>query len=121
MNRPSPHPPSDSELDRLFASRLRRTSPEFEQRWRELRGELAGGPHASPRPRTWLAWWLWPGLATAACALAVGFLALRPRAPAPLVAFEELVSLDAALTPAAPLLEPETREALIHLPVEPQP
>jgi hypothetical protein len=123
MNSPSPHPPSDSELDSLLASRLRRTSPEFEQRWRELRGQLASRGRTS-RP-AWLAWWLWPGAATAAVALAALFFILRPPVPhasAPVLAsFEELVSLDAALAPAAPLLEPETREALLHLPVNSNP
>lgn len=114
---PSDPRPSDAELDQLLASRLKRTSPEFEQRWRELRGELAGSP--APRAAGWR-WLLWPGLAAAgAAAVAVALVLFRPH-PAPeipaLAAYEELLALDSALTVAEPLLEPENREALLHLP-----
>lgn len=122
MNSNDSRPPSDTDLDRLLGSKLRRTSPEFEQRWRELRGELAG---ARPRPRTsWLRWLLWPGLPTLAAASLAVVLVLRqqpptPAAPGP-VTFEELIALDAALQPARSLLVAENRDALLHLPAQPR-
>lgn len=117
MNSDDSRPPSDTELDRLLGANLRRTSPEFEQRWRDLRGELAG---TRPRPRaSWLRWLLWPGLpALAAGALAL-VLVLRRPAPPP-ADFEELLALDAALQPARSLLVAETRDALLHLPAQPR-
>ena len=122
MNSPNPRPPTDPELDRLLGSRLRRTRPEFEQRWRQLRAELVGvRPAAAPR---WPRWLLWPGLTTAAlAALALLFVLRRAPAPAPSVqpvSFEELIALDAALQPASALLEAENREALLHLPAQPR-
>jgi hypothetical protein len=122
MNSDDSRPPSDADLDRLLGSQLRRTSPEFEQRWRALRGELAG-----PRPRlrtAWLRWLLWPGLpALAAASLAV-VLVLRQNPPAPAApgpaTFEELIALDAALQPARSLLVAENRDALLHLPAQPR-
>lgn len=122
MNSDDSRPPSDADLDRLLGSKLRRTSPEFEQRWRELRGELAG---ARPRPRTaWLRWLLWPGLPTLAAASLAVVLVLRQQPPTPVapgpVTFEELIALDAALQPARSLLVAENRDALLHLPAQPR-
>jgi hypothetical protein len=123
MNPETPRPPSDSELDRLLAGKLRRTSPEFEQRWRELRSELVG---SRPRARAaWPRWLLWPGLTTLAVAsLAVALVLRRAPAPAPAapgpVTFEELIALDAALQPARSLLAAENRDALLHLPAQPR-
>jgi hypothetical protein len=122
MNSDDSRPPSDADLDRLLGSQLRRTSPEFEQRWRTLRGKLAG-----PRPRAltaWLRWLLWPGLPTLAAASLAVVLVLRqsppvPAAPGP-VTFEELIALDAALQPARSLLVAENRDALLHLPAQPR-
>lgn len=116
MKSPS-QPPSDDEIDRLLAARLRRTSPEFELRWRELRGSFRSSP--ALRTRIWPRWLLWPGLATAAVAVVVVTVNLRhrPVGPAPAAEFAQLLALDAALAPAAPLLEPETRDAVLHLPV----
>ncbi|MEX2045500.1 MAG: hypothetical protein WD941_09120, partial [Opitutus sp.] len=62
MNTNPSLPPSDAEIDRLLASRLKHTSPEFEMRWRELRGELAGR-RPSRRGQWWSSWLLWPGVA----------------------------------------------------------
>lgn len=122
MNPENFRPPSDADLDRLLGSKLRRTSPEFEQRWRELRGELAGT--RPPARATWLRRLLWPGLpAFAAAALAVAFVLRQaprpPAAPGP-VTFEELIALDAALQPARSLLVAENRDALLHLPAQPR-
>jgi hypothetical protein len=112
-------PPSDRELDQLLASRLKRTSPEFELRLRELRVRLAGNA-AAPRFRI-RPWWVWPGLATAALAFAAAVIlqrqvSLPPVAPGP-VSYEELFALDAALAPAAALLNGENRDAVLRLPV----
>jgi hypothetical protein len=122
MNSDDSRPPSDADLDRLLGGKLRRTSPAFEQRWRDLRGELAG---TRPRARTsWLRWLLWPGLPTLAAASIAIVLVLRqppspPAAPGP-VTFEELIALDAALQPARSLLVAENRDALLHLPAQPR-
>lgn len=112
--------PSDADLDRLLASQPRRTSPEFELRWRELRASW-GAPPATFRA-AWRKWWLWPGLATAIAAAAL-FVTLRPQPRAAsfdVVAFEELIALDAALARATPLLDAENRDALLHLPAQPR-
>jgi hypothetical protein len=119
MTPDSRQPPSDAEIDGLLGSQLKRTSPEFEQRWRELRGQFVSPTSASRLPdrRSWL---LWPGIVTAAFASALVVFVLRdaPRPPAPtqLVTFEELIALDSALASATPLLAAENREALIYLP-----
>ena len=118
----NPKPPSDDELDRLLARQLKRTSPEFEQRWRELRATFAQpAPARSLRLPAWL---MWPGLATATLAtLAVVFVfrSSRPAPPAPNVAaFEELLALDAALAPATALFDAENRDAVLHLAVQPR-
>jgi hypothetical protein len=122
MNAETPRPPSDSELDRLLASKLRRTSPEFELRWRELRAQLAGS--SKPARAVWPRWLLWPGFAGAAlAALAVVFVVRRstpPLADGSRITFAELVALDAALQPAAPLLDGENRDALLNLPAQPR-
>ena len=122
MNSETPRPPSDPELDRLLGSKLRRTSPEFELRWRELRAELAGV--RSPVRARWPRWLLWPGLATATMAALVIMIVSR-RAPAPEpssqpVTYEDLIALDAALQPASPLLVAENRDALLNLPAQPR-
>lgn len=120
---PSPTP-SDEDLDRLLASQLKHTSPEFEQRWRELRAGLVAQPRASLRLPS-LRWLRWPGFATAAVVVLAVVLVLRysPRpstGPAPAL-HAELFSLDAALAPAAPLLDHEIRDAVIHLPAAANP
>ena len=114
--KPADHiPPSDRELDRLLGSRLKRTSPEFEQRWRELRATLGVAPR-----RPWFrlpSVVLWPGLAVAVLGLATVVLVLRPAPgarPAQEEEFAALIALDRALAPAAPLLETENRDAVLH-------
>lgn len=124
MTPPSPPPPSDDEIDRLLAALPRDPSPEFERRWRELRASLAVRPAVPARcvaPRL-----LWPGLVAGALAAALVVAVVRegtPSRPAPvddtLATFETLVALDVALAPGAVLLEPETRDAVLHLPAEP--
>ncbi|PTY00124.1 hypothetical protein [Opitutus sp. ER46] len=113
--------PTDRELDRLLGSQLNRTSPAFEQRWRELRGDLVG--RTGPRRPNWTRWLWWPGLATAGLAAVALFLVTRSPAPAIAPAdaarFEELIALDAALAPARPLLDTENRDALIQISIVP--
>lgn len=114
-------PPSDDELDRLLASQPRRTSPEFEMRWRELRATF--GQRRIPARSLWQRWWMWPGLVTAALAAIALVLTLRLGQPAPradILKFEELIALDATLSRATPLLDAENRDALLHLPAEPR-
>jgi len=116
--KPNPRqPPADAELDRLLASQVKRTSPEFEQRWRERRNEFVNRKPASFRWRPWL---LWPGLATAVVAVALTIVARREattfNSTPPPTAFEALLSWDATLAVALPLLPAENREALLHLP-----
>jgi len=65
---------------------------------------------------------LWPGLTTLIVASYAVLLVVR-NAPVPspdpgLVAFEELLTLDAALQPARFLLVEENRDALLHLPAQ---
>jgi hypothetical protein len=117
MNESSPRPPSDAEINDLLAARLRRTSPEFEQRWRELRGGF-GSPRPARRPLA-VRWLLWTGFGAAAAA-ALGLALLPPRpatstSPATAAVIEELFTLDEALKPALALLDSENREALLHL------
>ena len=120
MNSESPRPPFDPELDRLLGSKLRRTSPEFELRWRELRAELAGV--RAPVRAKWMPWLRWPGLGLATLAAVATLFLLQPT-PAPRsqpVSFEELIALDAALQPASSLLVAENRDALLNLPAQPR-
>jgi hypothetical protein len=108
--------PSDEDLDRLLASQLKRTSPKFELRWRQLRAGFG-----IPAPRRGLSWWLfWPGIATAGLAAFALVTVLRHSSnPAPVpdaTAWADVFRLEAALAPAAPLLDRDTRDAVIHLP-----
>jgi hypothetical protein len=116
--------PSDEDLERLLASKLNRTSPEFEQRWRELRAALIAQPSARQWPSS-LRWLPWRGFATAAIVVLALVLALRDFPRTPTVSdtslHAELFSLDAALAPAAPLLDPEIRDAVIYLPASAKP
>lgn len=119
----APRPPSEEELDRLLASRFRDTTPEFEARWRDLRRELRQAP--APR-RSWPAWW--SGLAAAGVTLAAVLIVYHPwatssRSPESRFSpeFAELFVMDDILGRATPLLDPENRDALLHLPANPPP
>jgi hypothetical protein len=113
-------PPSDEDLDRLLASKLKHTSPEFELRWRELRRRFA---HQPARRRFHVyRWLLWPGLATAGLTAAALVFVVRgyrrlPTVPDP-APFAELFALDAVLAPGTALLDGETRDAVLHLPAQ---
>lgn len=117
--KPPRRPPTDEEIDLLLARQYRETSPAFEARWRELKRTLRAAP--APRRRGWAGWWLAGGIGAlgAAAVLAILLLPWRlapPPAPARPAAME-LLSLDDALARAQPLLDDETRAALLHLPV----
>lgn len=126
MNAPRPTPPTDDEIDALLARRYRDTTADFEARWVALKRELRQAP---PRRGGWR-WPAWAGhfvLSGAVTALVIAF-ALGTREPprgsgaAELTpALAELFTLDAALGRAGALLDPENRDALLHLPVLPQP
>lgn len=119
MSAPLPPAPSDDELDALLARRYRGTSPEFEARWVSLKRELQQAPPVRHFPGWRLAGWL----GAAAAAASLGLFLTRPAvppAPEPTPPLSELLALDAALACAQPLLDEETRAALLHLsPAEP--
>ena len=124
MNPPR-RPPSDDEMDRLLASRFRDTTPEFEARWRDLKRELRQVPPHQPA-LGWRRFAPWFGVALAgSAALWLVMLNYQPAAfigsagePSPALA--ELLKMDAALTPGTALLDPESRDALLHLPAHPE-
>jgi hypothetical protein len=124
----SPHlTPEDHELEQLLARRYRETSPEFEARWVDLKRVLRQTPkspgwHFQPwRYAGWLG-----GLGIAAAIVMVVQLS-RPPSPHPSSAttltpqLAELFAMDAALSPALPLLDEENRTVLLHLPAAGQP
>ncbi len=125
MNAPRPAPPSDDEIATLLARRYRDTTADFEARWVALKRELRQSP---PRQAGWR-WPAWAGhfvLSGAVAALVIAF-ALGTREPPRATAaaglspsLAELFTLEAALGRAGALLDAETRDALLHLPVRPQ-
>ena len=124
MNPPN-RPPSDDEMNRLLASRFKDTTPEFEARWRNLKRELRQAP---PRPPAlvWFRFAPWFGLALAGAAalwlVMLNYQRATSIVPAgePAPALAELFKMDAALTHGTALLDPENRDALLHLPAHPQ-
>ncbi len=124
MKPPDHDPLPDPDLDALLGSRMRETTPEFEARWvafkRQLRTEPRGR-HAVP------AWAAWLGLMSAGVALVAILFALHPWRSAPppvrnlVPDVDELLTMDAALQPAAALLDAENRDALLNLPARPPP
>ena len=126
MNPTDRPPPSDDELDRLLASRFKDTTPDFEARWIDLKRQLRTAP---PRRRVVPSWAVWLGAISGGVTVLAILLALHPwrvAAPPPgrtvfSPAFAELFDIDDALAPATTLLDAENREALLHLPANPQP
>lgn len=114
-------PPDDQETDRLLARRYRDTSPEFEARWVALKRDL----RQVPATRRWR-WPAWPALGWIGALGAAAILVLaviQPRSADPVPTgpelspqLAELFAMEAALAPAAPLLDEENRTALLHLP-----
>ena len=125
MNTHPEQSPRDDEVDRLLARRYCETSPEFEARWVALKREL----RQAPSRRRWalLSWSRWLAVGTLAAALVVAVAtwrqpgAGRQSAPEVSPALAELFAMDAVLGRATVLLDPENREALLNLPVKPQP
>lgn len=122
MNSNPSLPPDDQETDRLLARRYRDTSPEFEARWVALKRDLRQAP--ATRRRLWPGWPAlgWVGALGVAALLVL--VVIQPRSPEPVSAgpelspqLAELFAMEAALAPAAPLLDEENRTALLHLPV----
>ena len=126
MNPPRSTPPTDDELTALLARRYRDTTADFESRWIELKREL----RQAPLPRARFCWPAWAPrfvLSAAVSALVIA-LALVTRQPPRAAgtaeispALAELFTLEAALGRAGALLDAENRDALLHLPVSPQP
>ena len=128
MNTPNPKSPRDQDIDALLARRYRDTSPQFEARWVELKRELRNVPVRRH-------WWTWSGrnswvmLSGVAAALVMVLVVAtwRRETPLPVAAVEvspalaELFAMDAVLGRATALLDAENREALLHLPTQPQP
>ena len=128
MNTPDPKSPRDQDIDGLLARRYRDTSPQFEARWVELKRELRNVPVRRH-------WWTWSGrnswvmLSGVAAALVMVLVVAtwRRETPLPVAAVEvspalaELFAMDAVLGRATALLDAENREALLHLPTQPQP
>lgn len=125
MNPPRPLPPRDDEVDALLARRYRDTSSAFEARWVALKRDL----RATPRHRTsaWRhGWSQWFAVGGAVAAIAITFAVWRTPAPGPAPAdvspvLAELFAMDAVLGRATVLLDAENRDALMHLPAQPQP
>lgn len=121
--KPTRRPPSEEELDRLLASRIKDTTPEFEARWRDVKRELR-----QSRPRVSL--WAWRPLlpwAGAAAAVVVAGVVVLQRRPPPVPTFPpatpvlaELYELDATLSSGEVLLDAENRDAVLFLPAEPK-
>lgn len=126
MKAPRPAPPTDDEIDALLARHYRDTTADFEARWVALKREL----RQAPPPRAGFRWPAWAGrgaLTGAVAALVIVFAFWTREPPGvgagaePSPALAELFALDAALGRATALLDPENRDALLHLPARPQP
>ncbi|MCF7688909.1 MAG: hypothetical protein K9M98_15330 [Cephaloticoccus sp.] len=114
--------PDEEAINRLLSRRYRDTSPEFEQRWIDLKRELR---QHSPGGSTWFPsrqWAGWLGMLGAIAAIA--FVVHTSRTPVPTTAADmdlspqltELLAMDQLLSQATPLLDAENRAALLNLP-----
>ena len=111
-------PIREDAIDALLARRYRDTTPEFEARWVALKRELRQEP-ARRRP-VWSGWTAWLALGTVAAALVLAVTVTRRPVlpPAELSpALADLFAMEAVLNRGAALLDVESREALLHLPV----
>ena len=116
-------PPTEEEIDRLLASRLADTTPEFEARFRDLQRELR---QATARRLPWWREWRVAGLGLALAGAAALVLLLRaPSGPGPHPGaaefspeFVQLLEADDLLSRAAPLLDAANRELLLKIPEE---
>lgn len=126
---PPNHPEdSDEQLDSILGSRLRSTSPEFEQRFNTLSRRLANEESASPWRRWWQIFshpdaraWQIVTVATAMIAL-VAVIALQQvyfsaSEQPDTKDFLELVALDESLSSALVLSDQEALDLLLNMPV----
>jgi len=128
MNTPDPKSPRDQDIDALLARRYRDTSPEFEARWVALKRELRNVP-VRRHGWTWSGRNSWVVLSGVAAALVMVLILATWRRETPLPvagaevspALAELFAMDAVLGRATALLDAENRDALLHLPSQPQP
>jgi hypothetical protein len=116
----SPGPRPDPED--LLRARIRDTSPEFEARFDALRRRLA----QEPRPTVWREWFVRPfgrgALVFASAVVLVIVLVLFRPGPdvvtGPTQGYDELVVLDETLRDAMPLIDTETLEILLQMPLD---
>jgi hypothetical protein len=117
-NSPSPRPDPED----LLRARIRDTSPEFEARFDVLRRRLAN----EPRPSAWREWFVRPFsrgalVFASAAALVIALFLFRPGAD---VAaghtqdYSELVALDDTLRDAMALIDSETLDILLQMPLD---
>lgn len=115
-----PNPRPDPE--HLLQARIRDASPEFEARFDALRRRLAN----EPRPSVWREWFVRPFgrgalVFASAAALVIALFLFRPGADVaagPTHDYSELVVLDEALRDAMPLIDSETLEILLQMPLD---
>ena len=112
------NPNRDENIDALLARRYRDTSPEFEARWVALKRDLRQTP--ARRRWSWSGWSAWMAIGAAAAAVVlVASLTLRTNPPPTAElspALAELFTMEAVLSRGSALLDPENRDALLHLP-----
>lgn len=116
--------PNDPE--RLLRTRLRRTTPEFERRFDDLRRQLAQEPNPTEAMWPWASWitqWRFIGVAAVMAALVVGSISFQTtrHASSSNVTFGELLALNDTLESAMPLTDTETRTAVLLLPTSTTP
>jgi len=108
----------DENIDALLARRYRDTTPEFEARWVALKRDLR--PTPVRRRWSWSGWSAWMAIGAAAAAIVlVASLTLHTDPPPTAElspALAELFTMEAVLSRGSALLDPENREALLHLP-----
>jgi len=112
------NPNRDENIDALLARRYRDTTPEFEARWVALKRDLRQTPVR--RRWSWSGWSAWMTIGAAAAAIVlVASLTLRTDPPPTAElspALAELFTMEAVLSRGSALLDPENRDALLHLP-----
>lgn len=112
------NPNRDENIEALLARRYRDTTPEFEARWVALKRDLRQTPGRRRWP--WSGWSAWMAIGAAAAAVVlVASLALRTNPPPTAElspALADLFTMEAVLSRGSALLDPENRDALLHLP-----
>lgn len=127
MNKTDPDSQSDpNDPERLLHTRLRRTTPEFERRFDDLRRQLAQEPNPRDPSWPWTSWvaqWRFIGAAVIMAAFVVGYISFQTTrcAPSSDATFGELLALNDTLESAMPLTDTETRTAVLLLPTSTTP